>query len=135
MAIGKDHFDLLRHFGRSTVSNSVSDKEKEKLWELSCKAAKLPPAPYNDVVAEWKKFIVGDSVESNLAIATEIDPEYVAVGVTYKKALVATHTTKTAALLRKVLSLWRKAFDDDEAFLTSVHQITLSVLKPKKQKK
>lgn len=133
--VGEGHFRLLRIFGKNVLQKNVSDKERRTMWELACRSAKLAIVPHDDVVEKWRLFVAGESKDSSIAINGDIDPQFVTLGVTYKSKLVAGHTSTTQALLRRLLQIWRRAFDSDEAFLEAVEAVTRASIGPQTKKR
>ncbi len=133
--VTEKHFELLKNFGRAQLQKQLPDKEKEMLWVMSCRTARIAELPLELVVDVWKEFIGGLSKRSGIAINGEYDPQFTAVGVTYDKVLVAAHTTRTPALLERVLRIWRRVFSSDDEFMESVRSIALRSLEAPKKKR
>lgn len=114
------HLRMLRNFGQDDLQRTMDNKQRELLWRVACQQARLPYYPLQEVKAEWKRFVRGQSRESGLAMAAEHDPRYVSIGITYKRIIYASHTSTTKALLRKLLHIFARCFKDYEAFLTEV---------------
>lgn len=133
--VRKRHFDLLQEFGRNTLANRIGDKEKAVLWQMACKQGNLPFVPHDTVVDVWKDFVTANSNRSSLVVNGDVDPRMVSVGVAFDKNLVAGHTTTTRALLVRLLSIWRRAFPDADAFLEDVRRMAVEAVEPKKKKR
>lgn len=134
-AVTKMHFELLKNFGRSALQRDLSDKDKETLWKMSCQTAKLVYVPLETTIEVWKEFIGGESTRSHIAISGEIDPNYTTIGVTFDRALVATHTTTSRAILRKVLQIWRRSFGSEDEYMEAVRKLALSAVRVEAKKK
>ncbi len=121
--VTEPHFRLLREFGRNTFQQKLSDREREMMWQLSCRQGGVAVLPQEVVVEAWKEYVGGVSKRSNLAINGDIDPELVTVGVTYDELLTASHTSPMRPLLGRLLQIWRKAFASDEEFLEAAERL------------
>jgi hypothetical protein len=122
------HFRLLREFGRSKLREKIAENERREMWRLVCQGAGVPYVPHEKVVEEWKNFISGESEKSSLALNGDIDPNLTTVGFTYRGALVAAHTTRTKALLRRLMTILRKCFSSDDEYLESVRLLAVEAM-------
>jgi hypothetical protein len=114
--IRAEHFKLLRTFGRNMKAQQLEDPMKDRLWQLACKTASLPVVPQEEVVKAWRLLVQGESTDSDLAINGDVDPEFTSIAVTYKKRMVASHTTHTDRLLLKLLSIYCRKFNGPAEF-------------------
>lgn len=121
------HFDLLKQFGRSSMQKKATARMREELWTMCCHGAKLPVVPLEDCKAAWKDYITGESRYSGLAVNGDIDPNYVSVGFTYQRRTTAAHTTRTEALLKRLLKIYRRTFRDHDAFLRRMETLCWEV--------
>lgn len=126
-AIREEHFRLLREYGRSPIVEKMSTKEREVFWATLCNSAMLPPVDHKLVVEEWKRYITGTSNESGVALNNDIDPTMCAIGVSYRKKLTASHTTRTTSLLDRLIALYAKCFPNREAFLDDMQKRTTKI--------
>lgn len=124
------HFRLLREFGRSRLRQKVDEEQRREMWRLVCQGASVPYIPHERVVEEWKAFISGESEHSSLALNGDIDPGFTTVGFTYRSALVAAHTTRTRALLRRILGIFRKCFGSDDEYLEQARLLAVEAMAP-----
>lgn len=128
------HFRLLKEFGRNTLQQRLSDRERAMLWQISCKQAHVPLIPQDVVIEAWKEYVGGVSRRSGIAINGDVDPEYTTVGVTFDNLLTAAHTTKTKSLLVRLLRIWRRAFDSEADFLEAAERLVHRSLRPPRHK-
>ncbi len=135
--VTEPHLRLLKEFGKNTLTMRISDKDKEVMWDLASRQARVQHLPREVVVEAWKRYVGGVSIRSGLAVNGDIDPEFTTVGVTYDNVLTASHTTKTRSLIEKLLRIWRRSFDSEERFLEAAERLTnrsLGQPRPKKRK-
>jgi hypothetical protein len=125
--ISEAHFRLLREYGRNDLPNRISPREQKRLWEMMCQSAGLPIVERERVVEAWKTYIGGQSEHSNIAINGDIDPRFTTLGITYLGKLTAAHTTKTPALLKRVLKIFAKSFSSRAEFLDAAERMCRSV--------
>lgn len=125
--ITEAHFRLLQAYGRHPLPKRVSKREQRKVWELMCQSANLPHIDREEVVTAWKAFIGGQSEFSSIAINGDIDPNYTTLGVTYGGKLVAAHTTRTLALLRRVLLIFARSYPSRDAFLDAAEDLSKAI--------
>jgi hypothetical protein len=123
-ALQMEHFRLLKEFGRNQLAKRLRGDALEELWKTACTSARVPYVSRGDVVEAYKRFTVGQSAESNVALAPdEVAPEFVAVGLTYKKKLFAAHTIRLEPLIFRLLKVYRNNFGTEEEFLRSVRKL------------
>lgn len=134
LPISETHFRLLQSYGRNKLLRRLGEKERLELWRLTCESAGVPHVPRDAVVDRWKAFVSGESRDSSIAVNGDIDPAYVTVGITFREKLVAAHTTRTPALLRRLLRIFRKAHPDEAAYLEAVRELAVSALEPSKRR-
>jgi hypothetical protein len=79
--------------------------------------------PHAIVVDAWRRFATGTSDRSGVAIASDVDPQFVSIGITYDKKLFAGHTTSTRNTLNRLVRIFSRCFPDKEAFLAEMHKI------------
>ena len=129
--ISEAHFRLLKEYGRNDLPGRINVQEQRRLWEMMCQSAGLPHADREQVVEAWKTFIGGQSEHSSIAINGDIDPSYTTLGITYLGRLIAAHTTKTPALLGRVMEIFARSFDSRADFLNAAerlcHKVTTKV--------
>lgn len=101
--------------------------EKKKLWEMLCTSARLPVVDHAIVVDEWKKYVGGVSNYSGVALNNDIDPNMTSIGVSFHKKLTASHTTKTTALLDRLIKMYTKCFGSREEFLNQMQARTIKI--------
>jgi hypothetical protein len=130
-----EHFRLLRTFGRNEMQRRASDTQRNEFWRMVCQSTPgVPFVPHEEVVAAWKKFITGNAVDSGLALNGDIDPSYVSVGVTYKRKMVAAHTTRMKPLIKRLLSIYSKAFGTRAEFLDAMEALSKEVVEQGEKK-
>jgi len=122
--IQKAHLDLLKNFGRNKTQRKSTKKQKESLWQMACQACNIPYVPLEAVIAEWKRFVAGESKKSNIAMSNTIDPAYITIGICHSRQSVAAHTCLVRAHIFHILRLFRKTFPNDEAFLQEVASLS-----------
>lgn len=116
-----EHFRLLKEYGRHPLPKQLhTRREREALWQALCQSAKVPYIPREEVEEEWKRFVAGSSKHSALAMNADIDPEFTTVGVSHYNRLVASHTTRTKALLERMVQFFARCHPDRSAFLNSM---------------
>lgn len=125
--VTQEHFRLLVQFGRSQIAQDLSTREQEKMWQMSCQTARVPFIDKTTVEEEWKRYITGQSKFSGIAINADVDPNYTTVGIQHNRRLTAAHTTKTKALLKKMLEIFARGHGSRESFLTSVELMCRSI--------
>jgi hypothetical protein len=130
-----EHMRLLQKFGRNPVQKRATPRERTELWRLACEAAKLDFIPQDEVVEEWKKFVVGESSRSQIAMRATIDPAFITIGICYDKRLSAAHTTKTRAHLRQVLAIYATVFPKEDDFRAAVQTLVNEVSAPPSDRK
>jgi len=134
--IGQKHFDLLRSFGRHKFQQQLPDAQKEQLWKVACDTAGIPYVPLELVTVEWRAMVGGVSERTKLVMASGPDPTYVSVGVLFDgKDLVASHTSTTQAVFKRVAFLFRACFSSDEQFLEAATSLLHAVVRPPKKKR
>lgn len=114
------HLSLLRDFGRNEYQRGLNEAQREKFWAETCRQGRVPPVPLSVVTEAWRRFVTAQSRHSGLAVNAEVDTKYVSVGVTYHRRIQAAHTTPLRSLLKRLLTLHRKCFSDEELFLLDV---------------
>lgn len=123
--IDSRHFRLLREFGRSELARQLREQRKKpgeptegenQLWAHSIQQSGLESVSLRDVVAAWKDYVEGSSNQSGLVVNGDVDPIYVSVGVTWRGVITAAHTTRTEALIRRLLEIYARSFPTPEAF-------------------
>lgn len=133
--ITQAHFELLRNFGRWKLREKMSEEHERTTWEVACRTARLPVVSREEVVDAWRTFVTGESDRSSLAVNGDVDPNFVSIGVAWDGKLVAAHTTRTRALLRRVLSIFRRVSFSDEEYLEAVRELSVeAVTTPARQK-
>ena len=94
---------------------------------MMCQTAHLALVPREEVEEAWKKYVGGQSEHSSIAINGDIDPNFTTLGITYLGKLTSAHTTKTPALLKRVLLIWSKSFTDRIEFLNAAERLCKSI--------
>ena len=121
------HFRLLEEFGRSRLREELEaggkHKEVEHLWQLSCRQARVPVVPLKTVRAAWRQFVDAASGESDLAVASNIEPKYTSVAVLYKGRVAAAHTAATRHLLARLLLFHRRGFTTYADFFADLTEL------------
>jgi len=111
------HFYLLRQFGKNPMQKNADPQTREQLWMMCCQGANVPYVVHAQVVEEWKRFIAANAQYSGLAVNGDVNPQFLSIAVTYKKRMVAAHTTKTESLLKRILQIYSKTFKTPDEFL------------------
>ena len=123
--ITRHHLELLRRFGRSQVQKKLpTKKQKQELWKLTCETAGVAHVPYEDMVDEWRRTVTGDSSQTNIAVGSTVDPDYVTLAVCYQGKSIGAHTVKLGKILTRLLRLHSENFQDPDAFIDSVRKMT-----------
>jgi hypothetical protein len=131
-----EHFRLLQTFGRNPLQKKANDAQREEFWRMICDSApRVEYVPHDQVVTAWREFITANAQESGLAINGDIDPNYVSIGVTYKRKMAAAHTTRTRPLLKRLLQIYMGAFDNRAAFLDQMEELCKEVANTPEKKK
>lgn len=128
------HFKLLQIFGRDGKQKKASPEVRATIWKMMCQGAGIPAIDHSKVVEEWKNYIAGESEHSGIAINGDIDPQFVSIGITYKKKITSAHTTPTASLLRRILGIYARAFPNKEQFLEQMESMCREAIEPKNTK-
>jgi len=121
--INHKHMRLLRSFGQDGLQQQMDPQQREMLWRVSCQQSRLPYVPLEEAVKEWRAFVQAQSRESGIAITAEYDPRFCSIGITYRRIVFAAHTSTTKALLKKLLAIYRRCFDDYETFLAKLVEL------------
>ena len=121
--IGEPHFRLLRQFGKNPVQKKADEEMREKLWHMCCQGGRVPYVPHGEVITAWKRFIAGESHYSGIAINGDVDPGYVSLAITFERRVVAAHTTKTPALIKRLLKIHSQTFESPEEFLEAMEKV------------
>ena len=130
------HFKLLRTFGRNELQRRATDTQRNEFWRMVCESTpNVEYVPHEVVVSAWKKYITANSEDSGLALNGDVDANYVSVGITYKRKMFAAHTTPVRSLIKRLMSLHMRAFDNRVDFLDAMETLCKEVAEPKDQKK
>jgi hypothetical protein len=121
--VTKEHIELLQRFGRNARQKQLDDETRERFWELTCRMANLPHVEHAIVADAWRRFATATSDRSGVAIASDVDPQFVSIGITYDRKLFAGHTTSTRNTVARLLRIFSRCFPDKEVFLTEMHKI------------
>lgn len=129
------HLGLLQRFGKSRMQRGLTSAKKAELWRLTCETGGVAHVPYEDVVDQWRRTVTGDSTQTSLAVGGTVDPEYVTIAVCYQGKSIGGHTSRVKVVLARMLRLYAKCFDDNQAFMDTVYKMAKKASSPKTRKK